>query len=119
MKKLDLGLYECKVCDEKVETGPHHDPPLSILVSCHGQPDQRMVMINGYEIHRCPFPVPAADAAFTPGTHTAALLLDKGMSFDAVVRGLVVSVGISADQATHAVTAATDDRNRTGRVRDF
>ena len=58
MKKLDLGLYECKVCDEKVETGPHHDPPLSILVSCHGQPDQRMVMINGYEIHRCPFPVP-------------------------------------------------------------
>jgi hypothetical protein len=40
-----------------VETGPHDEPPLSILVSCRGQADQRLVMINGYEIHRCPFPV--------------------------------------------------------------
>jgi len=40
-----------------VETGPHDEPPLSILISARGQPDQRLVMINGYEIHRCPFPV--------------------------------------------------------------
>ena len=58
MEKLGSGLYRCKVCGETVETGPHHDPPLSVLVSCPGQPDQRLVMINGYEIHRCPFPVP-------------------------------------------------------------
>jgi hypothetical protein len=40
-----------------VETGPRDEPPLSILVTARGQPDQRLVMINGYEIHRCPFPV--------------------------------------------------------------
>ena len=57
MEKLGLGLYRCKVCSEMVETGPHCEPPLSVLVSAHGQPDQRLVMINGYEIHRCPFPI--------------------------------------------------------------
>ena len=56
MEKLGLGLYRCEVCGEAVETGRHREPPLSILVSCHGQPDQRLVMINGYEIHRCPVP---------------------------------------------------------------
>jgi hypothetical protein len=39
-----------------VETNPNLEPPLSVLVSALGQPTQRLVMINGYEIHRCVFP---------------------------------------------------------------
>ena len=57
MEKLGLGRYRCKVCGAIVETGPHRDPPLAILVSARGQHDQRIVMINGYEVHRCPMPV--------------------------------------------------------------
>jgi len=57
MERLGAGLYRCKVCGAMVETGPHHDPPLSVLVHTKGRPDQRLVMINGYEIHRCPYPV--------------------------------------------------------------
>ena len=34
MEKLELGLYRCKVCGATVETGPHHEPPLSIIVRC-------------------------------------------------------------------------------------
>jgi len=43
VEKLGLGRYRCKVCGAVVETGPHDEPPLSVLVSCHGQPDQRLV----------------------------------------------------------------------------
>jgi hypothetical protein len=57
VEKLGLGRNRSKVCGAMVETGPHDEPPLSILVSVRGEPNQRMVMINGYEIHRCPFPV--------------------------------------------------------------
>jgi hypothetical protein len=57
MEKLGLGRYRCKVCRAIVETGPHRDPPMAILLSSRGQRDQRIVMINGYEIHRCPMPV--------------------------------------------------------------
>jgi hypothetical protein len=67
VEKLGLGRYRCKVCGAIVETGPHDEPPLSVLVSCHGQPDQRLVMINGYEIHRCLFPRNGA----APKTHVS------------------------------------------------
>jgi hypothetical protein len=56
VEKLGLGLYRCKVCGEVVETGPHQEPPLSILMTTRGRPDERVVMVGGYEIHRCPFP---------------------------------------------------------------
>jgi hypothetical protein len=56
VEKLGVGRYLCKVCGALVETGPHHEPPLSVLVTARGRPDQRLVMVNGYEIHRCPFP---------------------------------------------------------------
>ena len=57
MEKLGFGLYRCKVCGATVEAGPHDEPPLSVLIFSRGRPDQRLVMINGYEIHRCRFPV--------------------------------------------------------------
>ena len=56
MQKLELGKYRCRVCEAVVETGPHDDPPLSILISSSGRADQRVVMINGHEIHRCRLP---------------------------------------------------------------
>jgi len=48
--------------------------------------------------------------AYVPGTHAARVLLDWGLGFDAVVRGLVVEIGMSAAQATRATTAAKAER---------
>ena len=56
VEKLGPGLYRCKICDTIIETAPHHDPPLSMVISQSGERDQRVVMISGQEIHRCPFP---------------------------------------------------------------
>jgi hypothetical protein len=45
-----------------------------------------------------------------PGIHSAALLLDTGLSFDAVVRGLVIEIGFTPAQAARAATQATAAR---------
>jgi hypothetical protein len=50
------------------------------------------------------------DMAYVPGTHAATVLLDWGLGFDAVVRGLVAEIGMSAAQATRATTAAKAER---------
>ena len=47
---------------------------------------------------------------YEPGTPCSTILLDWGLGFDAVVRGLVVEIGMSAAQATRATTAAKADR---------
>ena len=47
------------------------------------------------------------------GTHAASVLLDHGLGFDAVVRGLVDEVGISAAQATRAAAVASAERAET------
>jgi hypothetical protein len=48
--------------------------------------------------------------AYEPGTHAATILLDWGLGFDAVVRGLVAEIGMSPAQATRATTAAKADQ---------
>jgi hypothetical protein len=48
--------------------------------------------------------------AYEPGTHAAVILFDHGLGFDAVVRGLVVEIGMSAAQATRATVAAKAER---------
>ena len=52
--------------------------------------------------------------AHIPGSHAATLLFDKGLWFDAVVRGLVTELGLSEDQATEAATAAAAERFESG-----
>ena len=49
-----------------------------------------------------------------PGTHAATLLFDKGLWFDAVVRGLVTELGLSEEQAIEAATAAAATRFASG-----
>jgi hypothetical protein len=51
-------------------------------------------------------------AEHVPGVHVAALLFEKGLWFDAVVRGLVRELGFSVDEATEAAIAATAKRLR-------
>jgi hypothetical protein len=46
---------------------------------------------------------------YAPGTHAATLLFDLGLSFDAVVRSLVVEIGMSADEATLATEVAASE----------
>ena len=48
--------------------------------------------------------------ALIPGTHAATLLFDKGLWFDAVVRGLVTELGLTEEQAIDAATAAAATR---------
>jgi hypothetical protein len=52
--------------------------------------------------------------ALIPGTHAATLLFDKGLWFDAVVRGLVTELGLTEDQAVEAATAAAAARHAGG-----
>jgi hypothetical protein len=52
--------------------------------------------------------------AHIPGAHAATLLFDKGLWFDAVVRGLVTELGLSEDQAIDAATAAAATRFASG-----
>ena len=51
-------------------------------------------------------------AKHVPGVHVAALLFDRGLWFDAVVRGLVLEHGFSTDEAREAAIAATATRPR-------
>ena len=55
-------------------------------------------------------------AEHVPGVHVAALLFDKGLWFDAVVRGLVLERGFSIDEAREAAIAATAKRLRGNRA---
>jgi hypothetical protein len=56
------------------------------------------------------------DMAYERGTRTAAFLFGTGLSYGAVVRGLVAEIGFTPAQAARAATAATAgqplDRNR-------
>jgi hypothetical protein len=54
--------------------------------------------------------VDGLDMAYEPGTHAATILLDWGLGFDAVVRGLVAEIGMSTVQATRATNAAKAER---------
>ena len=51
-------------------------------------------------------------AEHVPGVHLAAVLFDKGLWFDAVVRGLVRDLGLGIDEAREAAIAATARRLR-------
>ena len=55
-------------------------------------------------------------AKHVPGVHVAALQFDKGLWFDAVVRGLVLEQGFSTDEAREAAIAATAKRPRGSRA---
>jgi hypothetical protein len=50
------GVYRCTVCDALVETPERDDPPVVVLVAEGGQPTERVVTVDGVEVHRCLFP---------------------------------------------------------------
>jgi hypothetical protein len=71
----------------------------------------------GAGIYRTIRPMPlktGAGMAHIPGAHAATLLFDKGLWFDAVVRGLITELGLSEDQAFDAATAAAATRFASG-----
>jgi hypothetical protein len=46
---------------------------------------------------------------YVPGSHAASALFAIGLGFDAVVRGLVIEIGMTIDEAELAASAALAD----------
>ena len=58
-------------------------------------------------VRHCECLVPImSDMTYIPGSHSAALLLQRGLDADAVIRGLVDVIGMDAEQARRATTNA-------------
>ena len=56
MWKLSPGEYRCPICDVLLVTMDGRERPIAVLTSHGGEVTQRVVMIAGCEIHRCPYP---------------------------------------------------------------
>jgi hypothetical protein len=60
MKRINPDTFVCTLCNTTVAVNGE-DQPVIVLAAQSGQPNMRLVSVDGVEVHRCTIPA-------TPGT---------------------------------------------------
>jgi hypothetical protein len=56
VRKVRDGVYLCRQCDIEIVVPPGSDEPRTMIAANSGQPSERVVTVDGVEVHRCTLP---------------------------------------------------------------
>jgi hypothetical protein len=54
--EIRRGVYRCRQCAAEIVVGDDATEPMEMLVAASGEANERVVMVAGREVHRCPIP---------------------------------------------------------------